>query len=193
MSDAMPVSRIRSDRTSCPSSHGFANKVARALWGIVWMFLIRPTPSPCHGWRIFWYRLFGANIGRGVKIMPSVQCWAPWQVRIGDHSSVSHGVDLYAVDRIEIGAHATVSQRAFICTASHDIDHPNMPLVTAPVHIHDGAWICAEAYVHPGVTVGVDAVVGVRSVVLKDVESANVVSGHPAVFIRMRNVGDAPV
>ncbi|MGA1194757.1 MAG: hypothetical protein ACO3ZG_10345, partial [Kiritimatiellia bacterium] len=53
--------------------------------------------------------------------------------------------------------------------------------------------ICAEAYVHPGVTVGVDAVVGVRSVVLKDVESANVVSGHPAVFIRMRNVGDAPV
>ena len=134
-------------------------------------------------------RLFGAHVGRRVQIMPSVQIWAPWNLSLGDFATVSHGVDLYNVDRIEIGAHATVSQRAFLCTATHDIDHPHMPLVTAPIRIGAGAWICAEAYVHPGVTIGADAVAGVRAVVLHDVPSGQVVGGNPAKFLRMREVG----
>lgn len=140
------------------------------------------------GWRCCLLRLFGARIGAGVKVMPSVHCWAPWNLTVGDHTSISHGADLYAVDKIEIGSHATISQRAFICTASHDSDHPNMPLVTSPVKICDGVWICAEAYVHPGVTVGVDAVVAVRAVVLKNVEPLHVVGGNPAKLIRMREI-----
>ena len=121
--------------------------------------------------------------------MPSVHIWAPWNLTLGDFATVSHGVDLYAVDRIEIGAHATISQRTFLCTATHDIDHPHMPLVTAPIRIGAGAWICAEAYVHPGVTIGADAVAGVRAVVLHDVPSGQVVGGNPAKFLRMREVG----
>lgn len=124
--------------------------------------------------------------------MPSVQCWAPWNLQVGDHTSISQGVDLYAVDKITVGDHATISQRAFICTASHDIDHPNMPLVTGPVTVSDGAWICAEAYVHPSVTVGVDAVVGARAAVFKNVEPRQVVGGNPARFIRMRDITKPP-
>jgi putative colanic acid biosynthesis acetyltransferase WcaF len=134
-------------------------------------------------------RLFGAKIGRGVQVMPSVKIWAPWNLSISDFSTVSHGVDLYNVDRVEIGRHATVSQRAFLCTASHEIDHPNMPLITAPIKICDGAWVCAEAYIHPGVTLGTDAVVGVRSVVLHDVPDRQVVGGNPARLIRERKPG----
>jgi putative colanic acid biosynthesis acetyltransferase WcaF len=141
-----------------------------------------------HGWRRLILRLFGARIGAGVKVMPTMQCWAPWNLSVGNHATISHGVDLYAVDKIEIASNVTISQRAFICTASHDIDHPNMPLVTAPVKICDGAWICAESYVHPGVTVGVDAVVGVRAVVFKNVETRQVVGGNPAKLIRLRNI-----
>jgi putative colanic acid biosynthesis acetyltransferase WcaF len=133
-------------------------------------------------------RLFRAKVGHGAQIMPSVKIWAPWNLVLGDCATLSHGVDLYSVDRIEIGAHATISQRAFICTASHNIDHPNMPLVTAPVRICEGAWICAEAYVHPGVTVGVDAVAGVRSVVLHDVPARQVVGGNPARILRERKI-----
>ena len=105
---------------------------------------------------------------------------------MGDYATVSHGVDLYNVDQIDIGAHATISQRAFICTATHEVDHPNMPLVTAPVRIGDGAWVAAEAYVHPGVTIGTDAVAGVRAVVLKDIPARHIVAGHPARFVRER-------
>ena len=119
--------------------------------------------------------------------MPSVKIWGPWNLVLGDHATVSHGVDLYCVDKISIGAHATVSQRAFLCTATHAIDHPNMPLVTKPIYISDGAWVAAEAFVHPGVTVGVDAVVGARAVVVKDVAARDVVTGNPARVVRARS------
>jgi putative colanic acid biosynthesis acetyltransferase WcaF len=161
------------------------------LWQAAWLLLFRPVPWFWHAPRRALLRLFGARIGRGAQIMPSVRVWAPWNLALGDHATVSHGVDLYNVARIDIGAHATVSQRAFLCTATHDIDHPNMPLVTAPVRIGAGAWVCAEAYVHPGVEIGTDAVAGVRAVVLHDVPPGQVVGGNPAKFLRMRNVRKA--
>ena len=183
------TSRVRTDRAACPSPHSTANKLGRFLWQMAWRMLFRPVPWFWHAPRRALLRLFGACVGRGVQIMPSVQIWAPWNLVLGDHATVSHGVDLYSVDRIEIGAHATISQRAFLCTATHDIDHPHMPLKTAPVTIGAGAWICAEAYVHPGVNVGVDAVAGVRAVVLHDVPPAQVVGGNPARVLRPRNIG----
>ena len=181
-------SQIRVDRAACPSPHSAANKAGRLLWQTAWLLLFRPVPWFWQAPRRAVLRLFGARIGRGAQIMPSARIWAPWNLSLGDFATVSHGVDLYNVDRIEIGAHATVSQRAFLCTATHDIDHPHMPLKTAPIRIGAGAWICAEAYVHPGVSVGVEAVVGVRAVALHDVLPRQVVGGNPARSIRERRV-----
>jgi putative colanic acid biosynthesis acetyltransferase WcaF len=189
MTDPATTSLVRTDRTACPSSHSRANKAARLLWQTVWLLLFRPAPWFWHAPRRALLRLFGAKIGHNVQIMPSVRVWAPWNLSLGDCATISHGVDLYNVDRIEIGAHATISQRAFLCTATHEIDHPNMPLKTAPIRIGAGAWICAEAYVHPGVSVGVDAVVGVRAVALHDVPPGQVVGGNPARVLRERKVG----
>ena len=184
-------SRIRVDRAACPSPHSSANKLARLLWQAAWILLFRPSPWFWHAPRRALLRLFGARVGRGVQIMPSVQIWAPWNLALGDCATVGAGVDLYDVDRIEIGAHATVSQRAFLCTATHDVDHPHMPLKTAPIRIGAGAWVCAEAYVHPDVEIGVDAVAGVRAVVLRDVPPGQIVGGNPAKFMRMRNLEKA--
>lgn len=186
-SSTSPIcSQIDVRRSACPSPHGRRNKWGRLVWQVMWLLLFRPSPWFWHGGRRALLRLFGAKVGRGVQVMPSAKIWAPWNLTLEDFATVSHGVDLYSVDRIEIGAHATVSQRAFLCTATHDVDHLNMPLVTAPIRIGAGAWICAEAYVHPGVEVGVDAVVGVRSVVLKSVPVRQIVGGNPARFLRNR-------
>jgi putative colanic acid biosynthesis acetyltransferase WcaF len=184
-------SEVRVDRATCPSPHSAANKAARLLWQVAWLVLFRPVPWFWPAPRRILLRLFGARVGQGVQIMPSVQIWAPWNLSLGDHATVSHGVDLYDVARIEIGAHATVSQRAFLCTATHDVDHPHMPLQTAPIRIGAGAWVCAEAYVHPGVTIGIDAVAGVRAVVLHDVPPGQIVGGNPAQFLRRRNLPKA--
>ena len=189
MSDDMK-SAVRVDRAVCPSPHSVANKLGRLLWQVVWLLLFRLSPWFWHAPRRGLLRVFGATVGKGVQVMPSVQIWAPWNLTLGDFATVSHGADLYGVDRISIGAHATVSQRAFLCTASHEIDHPNMPLVTKPIRIEDGAWVAAEAFIAPGVTVGVDAVVGARAVVTHDVPARMVVAGNPARVRREREIGE---
>ncbi len=179
-------SMVRTDRKSCPSPHSTANKIARLGWQAVWLLLFRPSPWFWHGGRRLLLRLFGARVGRGVQIMPSVKIWAPWNLSLGDFATVSHGVDVYNVACIQVGAHATISQRACLCTATHEVHHFNMPLVTVPIEVCDGAWIAAEAFIHPGVTVGVDSVVGARAVVRKHVATRAIVAGNPAVGVGER-------
>lgn len=109
---------------------------------------------------------------------------------MGEHSCLSHHVDCYSVDKICIGAHTTVSQYSFLCSASHDYTQADMPLITAPITIGDRVWITADVFVGPGVTIGDGAVVTARSSVLRDVAPWTVVSGSPAVAIKVRRLGN---
>ena len=165
---------------------GRANQAARALWGIVRLFLFAPSPRLLHGWRRWLLRRFGATVGPGAKPYPGIRVWAPWNLAMGAGSVMGDGVDCYNVDRIALGAGAVVSQRAFLCSASHDIDDPGFALVTAPIVIGPGAWVGAEAFVGPGVTVEEGAVVAARAVVTRNVPAWRVVAGNPAVEIRTR-------
>lgn len=106
---------------------------------------------------------------------------------MGKHSCLSHQVDCYCVDKIELGPHATVSQYSFLCTATHDYTRPDMPLVTAPIHIGAHAWVTADVFVAPGITVGEGAVVGARSTVFRDVEPWAVVAGNPPRVVGQRD------
>ena len=96
------------------------------------------------------------------------------------------------MDRIVLGPHSTVSQYSFLCTASHDYEHPAMPLVSAPIVIGAGAWVAADVFVAPGVTIGEGAVVGARSSVFKNVEAWSVVAGNPANFLKKRRLTGEP-
>jgi len=178
--------QVSVDAASCPSPHSTRNKVGRVLWTMVWWLLFRPTPRIAFGWRRCLLRLFGAKIGRNVRISPSARIWGPWNLVVGDESSIAHDVDCYCVERITIGRHATVSQYTFLCTASHDIADPNMRLTSAPIVVGDQAWICAGAFVAPGVTIGAGAVAGARAVVTRDVPPWTVVAGNPAVYLKDR-------
>jgi len=162
------------------------SKIYRVLWKAVWLFLFRPTPRSFHAWRCLLLRAFGAELGEAVHPYPSARIWAPWNLEMGDHSCLSEDVDCYCVDKIRIGAHATVSQYSFLCTASHDYKYPAMPLVTAPITIGERAWIAADVFVAPGVTIGDGAVVTARSSVFSDIESWTVAAGNPATWVKKR-------
>ena len=177
---------VRVSKDVCPSPHSTANKLGRVLWAIVWGVLFRPSPKIMLGWRRMLLRLFGARIGKGAKIMPSTRIWAPWNLTMGEEACLSHDVDCYSVAPVTVGAHATVSQYSFLCTATHDVEDPHMRLVTAPIVIGDGAWVAADVFVAPGITIGEGAVVGVRSNVFKDLDPWKVYAGTPARFIRDR-------
>jgi putative colanic acid biosynthesis acetyltransferase WcaF len=163
------------------SSHfGLGLKLGRFLWNLVWIILFRPSPFLFYGWRRMLLRLFGAKIGPEVRVYPSAKVWAPWNLTMAEGSSLGPSVDCYCVDKIELGPWATVSQRSFLCTATHDIRSPKFRLKTAPIKIGEKAWVAAEAFVAPGVKVGEGGVVAARAVVIHDVPPWTVVAGNPA-------------
>lgn len=164
----------------CPSPHSLGNKLARIAWAMVWGTLFRWSPRILFAWRRFLLRCFGATIGRNARVSPSVKIWAPWNLTVGDEAAIAHDVDCYCVDQLRIGRHATVSQYAFLCTASHDIQDPHMKLISAPIEVADQAWVCASVFVGMGLTIGQGAVVGAMSVVTKSVEPWTIVAGNPA-------------
>lgn len=167
-------------------------RAKRLGWGIVWLLFFRPTPRwALDRWRIFLLRCFGAEIAAGCRVAPSCQIWAPWNLKIGSRSALAEGVDCYCVDQISIGANVCVSQRAFLCSASHDISSIARPLTHAPVEIEDNVWICAESFIGPGVKIGEGAVVAARAVVSKDVNPWDVVGGNPAKIIKKRELNHA--
>lgn len=159
--------------------------LGRLLWSLC-SPLFRFSPRLLWGWRRGLLRTFGAHIGREVRIDPSARIFIPWNLKIGDWSAVGFDVLLYNLGPLEIGEKATISQRAHLCGGSHDFRDPAMPLLKCAVTIGDGAWICADAFVGPGVIVSKGAVVGARAVVVKDVEAAAIVAGNPARMIGQR-------
>lgn len=156
------------------------------MWKFVWLFFYRPTPRPLHAWRCLLLRLFGAKLGKRVHPYPSARIWAPWNLEMGDHACLSEGVDCYCVDKIRIGAHSTVSQYSFLCSASHEYTQAAMPLVTAPITIGEWVWITADVFIGPGVTIGDGAVVTARSSVFSDLPPWIVAKGNPAVPVKRR-------
>lgn len=162
------------------------NKIARSLWQIAWTLLYRPTPRLLHPWRCLLLRLFGAKLGKAVHPYPSARIWAPWNLEMGDHACLGEQVDCYCVAKIHIGAHTTVSQYSFLCTASHDYTQPDMPLVAAPITLGAHVWITADVFIGPGVTIGDGAVVTARSSVFASIPDWTVARGNPAVCIKPR-------
>lgn len=167
------------------------NKIGRLAWNAACFLLFRPFSGALWmPWQKFLLQLFGARLGQGAQVHASVKIWAPWNLKMGRYACLAQGVDCYNVAPISIGDHATVSQRAYLCTASHDIGAHDHHLVTAPIEISARAWVAAEAFVGMGVTVGEGAVAGARAAVFKDVEPWTVVGGNPARFLKKRVIND---
>jgi putative colanic acid biosynthesis acetyltransferase WcaF len=89
---------------------------------------------------------------------------------------------------IVIGRNACISQRAFLCTGSHDWSDIHFRLITAPITVKNGAWICANVFVGPGVTIGTNAVATAGSVVTQSLPPGMICSGNPCVPVKERRL-----
>src|ERR1700744_3703509 len=105
------------------------------LWGLVQATLFRLSPKICFGWRRFLLRLFGAHIGRGVLLRPSVEITYPWKVSIGDYCWIGDHAVVYSLGDIAIGANTVISQRSYLCSASHATDDILFPQYAGPIKI----------------------------------------------------------
>ncbi len=105
---------------------------------------------------------------------------------MAENSCLAEATRCYNVEMVSIGKSSIVSQHAYMCTASHDPHRKEFPLIGAPIVVGEGAWIAADAFVSPGVTIGDRGVVAARAVVVRNVRSNMIVGGNPAVELGMR-------
>lgn len=174
---------IADNRKQTRYSH--RENLQRVLWATVTPFF-RFSPRIFFGWRRFLLRMFGARIGNHVNIYNSARIYFPWNLEVGDLSAIGENAYIYNLGRIKIGSQVTISQRAHLCAGTHDYTDPSMPLLKPPITIEDQVWVCADAFVGPGVTVGEGALVGARAVVTQNVEAWQIVAGNPAKVIKRR-------
>jgi putative colanic acid biosynthesis acetyltransferase WcaF len=167
-------------------SFSLKNRLARVIWGIVYIIFFRFSPRPLHRWRSFILRLFGAKIGKGVHVYPAVRIWAPWNLEIDDFSGVANNVILYSQGKISLGKYVVVSQGAHLCTGTHNYQVKGFPLISKPIFIGDYVWIAAEAFIHPGITIEEGVVVGARSVVTNHLPAWKVCAGNPCLVFKER-------
>ncbi len=176
---------IATNRSS--NKYSMRDQMRRVMWGLV-KPLFRFSPRIFFAWRNFLLRRFGARIGKQVHIYNSASIYFPWNLEVGDWSAIGEQALIYNLGPVRIGARVTISQRAHLCAGTHDHKDPSMQLLKPPVMVADQAWICADAFLGPGVTVGEGAVVGARAVVIKEVAPWQIVAGNPARVVAKREL-----
>lgn len=156
------------------------------LWWFIQGTIFRFSLHNMYSWRRHLLRLFGAKVGKGVKVRATAKFTYPWNVKIGDYSWIGDDVTLYSLDQIVIGSDCVISQKSYLCTGTHDIKDPYFGLITKPILIKDGAWIASDAFIHPGVIINEASVVAARSNVTKEIPANEIHAGSPASFIKYR-------
>jgi putative colanic acid biosynthesis acetyltransferase WcaF len=109
------------------------------------------------------------------------------------YSCLGPKVKCYSVANIVLGEKAIVSQGVFLCTGSHDYTSESFQLFAKPILIGADAWICAEAFIGPGVQIGHGSVIGARSVVVRSQPSWFVCAGNPARPLKTRRHPRSPM
>jgi putative colanic acid biosynthesis acetyltransferase WcaF len=155
-----------------------------ALWWLARaLFFLTPFPWPS-GLRVALLRAFGARIGEGVVIREGVNISFPWRLTLGNHVWLGEEVMILSLAPVVIGSNVCVSQRAFLCSGSHDFQAETFNLITKPITVGDGCWIAAAAFIAAGVEIGAGSVVSAGSVVIGNVPPRTLVRGNPAEVLR---------
>lgn len=165
-----------------------SNRLSRFIWQLVWLLAARWTPPPLHRWRIFLLRVFGAKVSWKAYVYPDVEIWAPWNLTIEDYGTLARKVVCYNISTVSIGTRAVVSQGANLCTGSHAYLDPTFPLIAKPIRVGRRAWVCANAFVGPGVTVGDGAILAASAVAFRNLDAWTIYVGNPALPLRLRPI-----
>ena len=164
------------------------NRLFRIVWNFIWLILASWTPPLMYPWRWVLLTLFGAKMAWPSDVRGSARVWYPPFLKMNKGALIAENVICYNQGRIILGINALISQGAHLCAGTHNIDDPNFQLVTKPIIIGNNAWVAAEAFVGPGVTLGDFSVLGARGVAFSDIGNSMVYTGNPAKYLRSRKL-----
>jgi len=160
----------------------------RSLWYVINIVLFNtPIPFPSFLKRTI-LRIFGAEIGIGVVIKPSIRIKYPWMLSVGNHSWIGEGVWIDSLGKVDIGPNCCISQGAMLLCGNHDFSVSSFDLIVGDITLEDGVWLGAKSIVTSGVICHTHSVLSVGSVASKDLEAYSIYRGNPAVKTKSRTV-----
>ena len=165
-----------------------ASKIKILAWYFVNILFFKNPLNPISSLKCFLLRLFGAKIGKGVLIKPSVNIKYPWKLVIGDYSWIGENVWIDNLEEVEIGNNVCLSQGAILLTGNHNYKKSSFDLIVGKIILEDGVWIGAKAIVCPGVNCLSHSILTVNSVATNTLQAYTIYQGNPAVAIRKRNI-----
>ena len=179
MSDAVPEPPYLAQ--GCVTPYPRSEVARQRLWALVQATVFRFSLPRAHAFRARLLRLFGADIPEPGKVVifASARVFFPWKLRLEPRTMIGRRVNVYNLAPVALRRGANIAQGVHLCAGSHDFTRWSMPLDARPIEIGANAWIAAEVFVGPGVTVGELAVVGARSVVVRDQPARMVCAGNP--------------
>lgn len=154
-------------------------KVLRLFWGVADVTLWRFSPTRLWGFRRVLLRCFGAKVGRGVKLHPSVKVIIPWHIELGDNVIVHERAILYALGEIRVGARSEIGPLSHICAGTHDFTNPAFTLLRQPINIGDDCLLGACSFVAPNVTLADRTLLMPRCALYTDSQPGQCYIGNP--------------
>lgn len=169
-------------------SFSLGNRIYRLAWTVIWTVLASWTPPPFYVWRRWLLVRFGAKVAPTARVYGRARIWSPANLEVGPYSTIGPRANIYSMGPVRIGAYAIISQGAHLCAGTHDVEDANFQLKVRPIEIGTRAWVAAEAFVGPGVTIGEGAVLGARACAMRDVPPWAICTGNPATVLRERRI-----
>lgn len=170
------------------ASFSLRHRLVRVVWSLAWTLLASWTPPPLRRWRCLLLRAFGARLAPTANVYASCRIWYPANLEMGDYACLGPRSIVYSMAPVTLGAYALVSQGAQLCAGTHDVEDAHFQLQTRPIRIGARAWIAADAFVGPGVSVGDGAVLGARGCAMRDLNAWTIYTGNPAAPLRPRRI-----
>ena len=158
----------------------------RTLWLVINAVFFNNGLALFNGLKIRLLIAFGAKVGVGVVIKPSVSIKYPWFLSIGNHVWIGEKVWIDNLTDVTIGNNVCLSQGVLLLTGNHNYIQPTFDLMVGKIVLEDGVWLGAQSVVCPGVTCKSHAVLSVGSVATKNLEPFSIYQGNPAVKVRER-------
>jgi putative colanic acid biosynthesis acetyltransferase WcaF len=166
------------------------SRVKRTLWYVVSLVFFQGAWNVSSGLKLFWLRVFGAQLGKGIVIKPQVTIKYPWKLTIGDHCWIGEGVWIDNLDTVTLEPNVCISQGALLLCGNHNYTSKNFDLMTAPIYLEEGSWVGAKCAVAPGVRFSSHAVLSMGSVATKSLDAYSIYSGNPAMKVKSREILD---
>lgn len=156
------------------------------FWYFINIIILLNPLNPFSNIKVFILRLFGAKIGKGVVIKPSINIKYPWKLNVGNHVWIGENVWIDNLAEVYIADNVCISQGAMLLTGNHNYKLSTFDLIIGEIILEEGVWIGAKSVVCPGVKCESHSVLTVGSIATKNLEPYTIYQGNPAIKIKER-------